>query len=37
MYDIMISVQANYALAIGFAGSLYVVLVSAVVSIATER
>ncbi len=37
MYDIMISIQANYALAIGFAGSLCVVLVSAVVSIATER
>ena len=33
----MISVQAEYALAIGFAGSLSVVLVSAVVSIATER
>lgn len=33
----MISIQADYALAIGFAGSLSVVLLSAVVSIATER
>lgn len=36
MYDIILSVQAYDALAIGFTGSLAVVLVSAVVSVVTE-